>query len=676
MKRALTRALLACALSLLFGAQIAGATDPASVAADEPVAVSDAVTVTPPAESSGAEGVTVLDTAGVFPPADAASGEPVSVGDAVGVFPSVSQVVDEPTHVADAVGVFPPANALVDEPTNVADAVTVSPSPFVTSPESVAVGDAVTVSPSPSVTSPESVAVGDAVTVNASPVLVVAETAHVADSVLVEPQLFPTQTSLVAQTEPLLAGRSESFTVTVTAGGAPATSGSVTLKDGDAVVAGPKPVDGTGHATFTVNGLTLGSHTLTASFDGMPLFLSSAGTTNVDVYDYALSLSPSTQTVQRGATATYSLTAALVPGSSTGGSTATLALAVSGAPAGATAALSGALALPSLGTTTLRVATTATTSVGDATIVASADGGARTASAHLYVNAAPVVSAGGPYAVDEGSSFVLAGTVADADHDTLTAVWDLNGDGTFETPGLTASFLGIDGPATAHPVFRACDNHGACATATATITVNNVAPMARITAPTDGTTITAGTPVTFIGTFTDPGTLDTQTATWSFGATGFSATHTFTAAGFPTVALTVTDKDGGVGIASIGLIVVNPSAGFVTGGGWIALPTGKANFGFNARYSGATPTGETEFQAPSVNFHSTSYRFLVVAGSSIELEGKGTLNGAAGYSFRLSAVEGSPDKLRMHIWQTLHASIGYDTGLLRALGGGQIKIHR
>ena len=40
----------------------------------------------------------------------------------------------------------------------------------------------------------------------------------------------------------------------------------------------------------------------------------------------------------------------------------------------------------------------------------------------------------------------MIGTATDVDHDTLTAAWDLNGDGTFETAGLTPSFRGIDGP--------------------------------------------------------------------------------------------------------------------------------------------------------------------------------------------------------------------------------------
>ena len=56
------------------------------------------------------------------------------------------------------------------------------------------------------------------------------------------------------------------------------------------------------------------------------------------------------------------------------------------------------------------------------------------------------------------------------------------------------------------------------------------------------------------------------------------------------VEATVTDKDGGEGKDTVMVVVYDPSAGFVTGGGWIDSPagaytadpslTGKANFGF------------------------------------------------------------------------------------------------
>src|SRR5258708_32684200 len=59
-----------------------------------------------------------------------------------------------------------------------------------------------------------------------------------------------------------------------------------------------------------------------------------------------------------------------------------------------------------------------------------------------------------------------------------------------------------------------------------------------------------------------------------------SATHSFRAAGIYKVTLTISDNCGGSGgadkIAGIDLLVVvyDPAAGFVTGGGWIDSPSG------------------------------------------------------------------------------------------------------
>ena len=77
------------------------------------------------------------------------------------------------------------------------------------------------------------------------------------------------------------------------------------------------------------------------------------------------------------------------------------------------------------------------------------------------------------------------------------------------------------------------------------------------------------------------------------------------------------------------IVVYDPSGGFVTGGGSInsragaytADPSlaGKANFGFVAKYKkGQTvPTGNTEFQfkAGDLNFNSSLFDWLIIAGS-------------------------------------------------------------
>ena len=124
------------------------------------------------------------------------------------------------------------------------------------------------------------------------------------------------------------------------------------------------------------------------------------------------------------------------------------------------------------------------------------------------------------------------------------------------------------------------------------------------------------------------------------------------------------------------MVVYDPASGFVTGGGWINSPAGayladptlagKANFGFVSKYKrGAnTPSGETQFQfkAGNLNFHSTEYEWLVVAGAKAKYKGTGTINGAGGYDFMLSAVDGQrpggggTDKFRIKIWDRVRAA--------------------
>jgi len=152
-------------------------------------------------------------------------------------------------------------------------------------------------------------------------------------------------------------------------------------------------------------------------------------------------------------------------------------------------------------------------------------------------------------------------------------------------------------------------------------------------------------------------------------------------------------------------VIYDTGAGFVTGGGWINSPAGayrpnpllvgKANFGFVSKYEkGANvPTGETEFQfkAGNINFHSTVYEWLVVAGAKGQYKGSGTINGAGNYGFMLTVTDGDVkggggiDKFRIKI--TGPGGIVYDNGgpgstddingsVEQAIGGGSIVIHK
>jgi len=148
------------------------------------------------------------------------------------------------------------------------------------------------------------------------------------------------------------------------------------------------------------------------------------------------------------------------------------------------------------------------------------------------------------------------------------------------------------------------------------------------------------------------------------------------------------------------LVVYDPSAGFVTGGGWIDSPAGayttdptligKATFGFVSKYQkGANvPTGQTEFQfkVANFNFKSTSYDWMVVAGAKAMYKGTGTINGTGDYGFMLSAIDGQisggggVDKFRIKIWDKGTDTVIYDNKQDgedgTEIGGGQIVIHK
>jgi hypothetical protein len=144
----------------------------------------------------------------------------------------------------------------------------------------------------------------------------------------------------------------------------------------------------------------------------------------------------------------------------------------------------------------------------------------------------------------------------------------------------------------------------------------------------------------------------------------------------------VTDKDGGVGTAGLptGFVVVyDPGAGVVTGGGSFDSPagavrarpslTGRATFGFDSKYDGKTaqaPKGQVELSLPAagLQFHGDRQDWLVVAGAKAQVHGTGSLNGAPGYGFLLTAADGvrggGADRFRIRIWNTTTGATVYD----------------
>lgn len=103
----------------------------------------------------------------------------------------------------------------------------------------------------------------------------------------------------------------------------------------------------------------------------------------------------------------------------------------------------------------------------------------------LSPNAPPTAEANGPYDVDEGSSVQLS-SAGSSDDDAIVAYdWDLDNNGSFETPGASPNFsaVAIDGTTSQTVVLRVTDSEGETHTDSATVNINNVAPYLALSDP-------------------------------------------------------------------------------------------------------------------------------------------------------------------------------------------------
>jgi hypothetical protein len=237
-----------------------------------------------------------------------------------------------------------------------------------------------------------------------------------------------------------------------------------------------------------------------------------------------------------------------------------------------------------------------------------------------------------------------------------------------------------------------------------TLTITPAALTVTITAPPSGFVQAVNSNILFAGTFTPSGASSSYLAWWTFSSDGMndivipgvvsnqtvSAIVQFAAAGVYSVSLTVTNEFGPSAVATnvnndlpAYVVIYDPNGGFVTGGGWINSPAGaytldsslvgKATFGFVSKYQhGASiPTGQTQFnfQVADLNFHSTSYDWLVISGAKAQYQGSGTINGQGDFAFKLTATDGQAsggggtDKFRMKIWEKQHNILIYDNQL-------------
>ena len=331
-------------------------------------------------------------------------------------------------------------------------------------------------------------------------------------------------------------------------------------------------------------------------------------------------------------------------------------------------------------------------------------------------NHAPVSDPNGPYPASANSCINLDGTGSydpdAAGGDTISYAWDLDNDGEFDDSSDAQPEFWVG--AVIGTVYDVClkvtDSYGETDITCTTVTITpNLPPIADPNGPYLGPL-----EICFDGTGSSDPDGDALTYSWDFGdentGTGATPCHTYAEAGIYEVCLTVNDGTVDSQEVCTSAVIYDPSAGFVTGGGWIDSPegaylpdpmlTGKANFGFVSKYlkKFPVPTGQTEFmfQAAGLDFHSDSYQWLFVNkdGDRTQYKGEGTINGLLDpngnlYKFMLWAVDGEQDAFRIKIWiegdaveEPAIETVVYDNGFEgsgyedgQPISGGSIIVH-
>jgi PKD domain-containing protein/Big-like domain-containing protein len=192
---------------------------------------------------------------------------------------------------------------------------------------------------------------------------------------------------------------------------------------------------------------------------------------------------------------------------------------------------------------------------------------------------APVARVTAPSStVPEGTAFSVTGSAISPSVEDNTIGfgygWNVTKNGNAYATGTGRSWhFTPDDNGTYVVTVTATDDGSMSDTAAVTITGTNVWPTAHISGVTYSVplVVTPNESIGFTGNFTDPGIRDTHTARWNFGDGGTSsasfgaggsgntsASHSYAAAGTYHVSLTVTDKDGGAGVASATVVVQTP----------------------------------------------------------------------------------------------------------------------
>jgi hypothetical protein len=185
-------------------------------------------------------------------------------------------------------------------------------------------------------------------------------------------------------------------------------------------------------------------------------------------------------------------------------------------------------------------------------------------------NLAPSVSVGADRSTTEGTPLSFSATVVDPGTDTRTFTWQaLNASGQVLANGTSASFNFTPADNGTYTIrLSVTDDDGGVGTDELTVTATNVRPAV---VPPQTVSVPQGTNYTASGSFTDPGTADTWTATVDYGDGAgprplalnlnrtYSLSNLYGQPGNYTVTITITDDDGAAHAAST-TVTVTPAA--------------------------------------------------------------------------------------------------------------------
>jgi hypothetical protein len=301
-------------------------------------------------------------------------------------------------------------------------------------------------------------------------------------------------------------------------------------------------------------------------------------------------------------------------------------------------------------------------------------------------NLGPAASIMGPSSGPQGKAITLTSVVSSpAAADSAGGylyTWTVLTNGSSFASGSSASLTFTPNHAGTYSVtLTAADKDGASATVTRTISVTNVAPViTSVTGPASAQL--SGSTIGITANFTDAGTADTHTVTftWGDGTSGdgtvneangsgsSTGTHTYTTDGVYEVLVAVTD-DGGVTASSVFqfVVVFDPTEGYVQGVGSFKSGTDTPHFGFYVRYANGNlvPSGTNAFKfaRAGIKFQATAFEWLAISGANAQFRGSGTINGTGNYEFQAAITDGQhsgTDEYRIQLVDNSTGSIVYD----------------